>query len=394
MPGTAAYPRIDRLVARYKLARPVHVTQPRMPSLDDFSSSLEEIWESRWLTNKGTFHRNFERRLREHLGVEHVNLFCNGTVALLVALHALRVNSGEVITTPFTFPATPHVLYWNGIRPVFCDIDPKTFNLDPVRIEELIGPNTQAILPVHVYGTPCDVDAIQRIADRHGLRVIYDAAHAFGTRIAGRNLLSCGDISMLSFHATKPFSTTEGGALVVKSAALKERIDFLKNFGIADEETVIGPGINGKMNEFAAAFGLLGLGQIDRELEDRSRLAGLYREHLQGLEGISFLEELPDVRHRDVYFPIFVDASRFGMDRDRLATLLKRCNIVPRKYFYPLCSHYPCYSQLPSSRPEHLPVAERASRQVLCLPLYGTLDPATVTLICTLIEELHDEATG
>ncbi len=379
----------DELVNRYRLVEPVYVSRPRMPSLADYNRYLEKIWASQWLTNDGQFHNEFERKLKGYLGVEHLNLFVNGTIALLVALQSLRINSGEVITTPFTFPATPHVLYWNNIRPVFCDIDEKTFNIDPARIERLISPDTKAILAVHVYGTPCDVEAIEAIAEKHGLYVIYDAAHAFGVRIGEKSVLEYGDVSALSFHATKLFTSIEGGALVTKSDKQRRRIQFLRNFGIADEETVIGPGINGKMNEFQASFGLLQLETVEQEIESRGRLADLYRRRLGRIGGISFLEDIAGVKHNYAYFPIFVDEGVYGINRDQLCEAMRQCNIFPRKYFYPLCSDYPCYSALPSSRPGELPVAQRISRQVLCLPLYGKLDTAIAETVCTIIEHLH-----
>ncbi|RJP71147.1 MAG: DegT/DnrJ/EryC1/StrS family aminotransferase [Candidatus Abyssobacteria bacterium SURF_17] len=363
-----------------------------MPSFEEYCGRLKGIWERRWLTNEGELHRELERRLAEYLGVEHLSLFCNGTIALMVALQALRINGGEVITTPFTFPATPHVLYWNGIRPVFCDIDEKTFNLDPSRIEQHISADTKAILAVHVYGTPCDVEAIEEIAHRHGLHVIYDAAHAFGVRHKGESILQYGDLSMLSFHATKLFTTGEGGALVCQSEAQRKRINNLKNFGIADEETVIGPGINGKMNELQAAFGLLALETIEQEIENRRRLAGIYREGLRDIAGISFLEDIRDIRSNYAYFPIIIDEEQFGLSRDELHNVLKQFNIFTRKYFYPLCSHFPCYSALPSSAPSNLPVAERIARQILCLPIYGTLDEEVVQDICTVVRKLSESA--
>jgi dTDP-4-amino-4,6-dideoxygalactose transaminase len=377
------------LVNRYKLPKAVFVTQPRMPRLEDYTRDLEQIWESRWLTNDGPFHKKFEKRLAEYLRVEYVNVFCNGTIALLVALQALRINSGEVITTPFTFPATAHVLHWNGIQPVFCDIDEKTYNLDPGCIERLISPNTKALLPVHVYGTPCDVIAIQEIADRHGLHVLYDAAHAMGVRLNGRPLVDYGDISMLSFHATKLFTTLEGGALVVGSEVQKTRINFLKNFGFADQETIIGPGINGKMNEMQAAFGLLQLDMIEEEIAGRGRLTRIYRSRLASVPGLTLLEDAPGAEHNNAYFPILIDTEIFGMSRDTLHIQLQEFNVMSRKYFYPLASRYSCYSALPSSRPENLPVAERVAKEVLCLPLYGTLDDDVVETICTILRELH-----
>lgn len=382
------------LLDRYRFDEPVYVTRPTMPELGDFEASLRRIWTTRQLTNAGEFHRELEKRLAGYLGVEHLSLFCNGTIALLVALQLLRINSGEVITTPFTFPATPHVLYWNRIRPVFCDIEPRTFNLDPARVEELISPDTKAILAVHVYGNPCDVDALQAIADRHGLHVIYDAAHAFGARFRGRSLADYGDVSMLSFHATKLFSTLEGGALVVKSAVQKERTDFLKNFGIAGEEKVIGPGINGKMNEVQAAFGLLQLDLTDREIAGRGELARAYRAALAKVPGITCLPAVAEVEENHAYFPVLVDAAAYGMSRDRLHAVLKDFNVVTRKYFFPLCSSYSCYSASASARPENLPVAHSVASRILCLPIYGGLGLEAVEAICAILAGLRTEPAG
>jgi len=382
--------RAEDFLSEYRLSEPVYVTRPTMPSRSSYETYLEQIWRSRWLTNDGQFHVEFERKLREYLQVEYINLFVNGTIALLVALQALRINSGEVITTPFTFPASTHVLHWNRIKPVFADIDRSTFNIDPARIERLITPDTKAILAVHVYGTPCDVEAIQSIADRNGLHVIYDAAHAFGVRLNDRSILEYGDISSLSFHATKLFTTIEGGALVSRRRQQRERIQFLRNFGISDEETVIGPGINGKMNEFQASFGLLGLELIEKEIENRRRLTQLYRKKLEGIQGLTYLKDTPGVDHNYSYFPVLIDPVEFGVDRDQLADLLKQCNIFPRKYFFPLCSQYSCYSALPSASPQNLPVATEVADQVLCLPLYGELEESVLTTVCTIIETVQD----
>jgi dTDP-4-amino-4,6-dideoxygalactose transaminase len=294
-----------------------------------------------------------------------------------------------VITTPFTFPATTHALHWSGIRPVFSDIDPSTFNLDPNRIEESIGPRTKAILPVHTHGRPCDVEAIQAIADRNGLRVIYDAAPAFGVRYRGRDVAYYGDVSMLSFHATKIFSTAEGGALVTRSEDLRRRIDSLKNFGIAREDVVIGPGINGKMNEFEAAFGLLALDRVDAEIAGRRRLTRLYRELLDGLPGITCVRDMPDTEHNYAYFPLLVDAADYGMDRDALCAALRRFNVYARKYYYPLCSDFPCYADLTPNGADHLPVATRIAARVLCLPLFADLGEEAVRRIGAILVDLH-----
>jgi len=386
----SAIPNSERaaLCRRYRLPEPVRVTRPTMPPLEKYHEYLETIWASKWLTNNGKLHEEFERRLAQYLGVEYVSLFCNGTIALLVALQARRINEGEVITTPFTFPATAHVLYWNRIRPVFCDIDETTLNLNPACIEHLIGPETKAIMPVHVFGTPCDIEAIQSIADRHGLDVIYDAAHAFGVRYKNRPIIEAGDLSVLSFHATKLFTSIEGGALISKTDAEKSRIDFLKNFGFADEETVIGPGINGKMNEFQAAYGLLQLDMIDDEIAHRRKLTELYREGLAQTPGIKVHQEVPDVQRNYAYFPVCVDADEYGTSRDALYDTLKEFNIFTRKYFYPLCSQFPCYTALPSADARNLPVAERVAKCVLCLPLYGTLNEDTVRTICAVVNGL------
>ena len=354
---------------------PIYVTRPSLPPLEDYHALMEGVWQRAWLTNDGQFHAELQEKIAQYLDVDHFSLFCNGTLALMVALQMLRINSGEVITTPFTFAATPHVLYWSHVKPVFCDIDPKTYNLDPARIEDLITPDTQAILPVHVYGTPCDIDAIQSIADRHGLRVIYDAAHTFGARYHGKALSAYGDAAILSFHATKLFTTGEGGALVVKTQAQQDRVKSLKNFGIADETTVIGPGINGKMNEFQAALGLLQLKHVADEIQSRSIIDGVYREELSDVDGITVLKETADTERNYAYFPILVNEAAFGNSRDALHDALKEHNVFTRKYFYPLCSHYPCYSGLHSANPDNLPVAERVASQVLCLPIYGQLDP-------------------
>jgi len=381
------------LIAANRFPEPVYVTRPSMPALADYTRLLEEIWERRWLTNDGELHQRLERALRAYCEVDNLSLFCNGTIALLVALQALRIDSGDVITTPFTFAATSHVLHWNHVRPVFCDIEPETYTLDPRRVEAAITSETKAILAVHVYGNPCDVDALQQIADRHGLALLYDAAHAFGVRCGGRSVLAYGDMSMLSFHATKLFSTGEGGALVTKTAAQHQRVNSLKNFGIAGEESVIGPGINGKMNEFQAAFGLLHLEQVDGEIEARRRVTDAYREALAGIPGLRFMEsDMPGVRHNYAYFPIEIDPAVYGMSRDDAQALLRRCNVFPRKYFYPLCSQFPCYSSLHSSAPANLPVAERVTKRILCLPIYGALDVADAARIARLLREFGTRA--
>jgi dTDP-4-amino-4,6-dideoxygalactose transaminase len=383
---------MEGLVRRYKLPEAVYVTRPIMPDLQDYTQMLRGIWDRKWLTNQGPFHEALEARLCNYLGVEHLSLFCNGTIALLVALEALRINSGEVITTPFSFPATAHSLFWNRVRPVFCDIDPISLNLDPSKIERLISPDTRAILAVHVYGRPCNVEAIERIANVHGLQVIYDAAHAFGVRYQGNSILSYGDVSILSFHATKLFSTIEGGALICGSETRRNRVNSLKNFGIADEETVIGPGINGKMNEFQAAFGLMQLDLVDQEISSRASISALYTRLLKGIPGITCLPSIPNAVPNHSYFPVLVDAARFGMSRDELFSLLRQCNIVARKYFYPLISSASCYSAVPSATSSNLAVAERVAKEILCLPIYGTLDHDAVRTVCSVIADVQQAA--
>jgi len=384
----------ERIAQEYRFPEPVYVTRPTMPPLEEYTEYLRGIWERRWLTNDGVLHQELERRLSAYLGTEHVSLFCNGTIALLVALNTLRINSGEVITTPFTFPATAHVLYWNGLRPVFCDVEEQTLNLDPARIERLIGPDTKAILAVHVYGIPCDIEAIEQIAGRHGLHVIYDAAHAFGVKYHGHPIVDYGDLAMLSFHATKLFSTIEGGALISRTAAQRSRINFLKNFGIAGEEEIIGPGINGKMDEFQAAFGLLHLRMVDEEIARRKVLAMIYRERLADLPGLRLLRETPGTEPNYAYVPVLVNAVEFRLSRNELFQALRSCNIISRKYFYPLVSRAPCYAALPSADPARLPVAERAAHDVLCLPIYGTLSASAVHRICDVISACHRLRSG
>ncbi len=364
----------------------ITVTKPSLPPLEEYVALLRDIWDRRWLTNRGNYHEAFERALAQHLGVPHVSLFCNGTMALQVALQALRI-SGEVITTPFSFPATTHAIYWNHCTPVFCDIDPESCNLDPKKVESLITPRTTAILPVHVYGNPCDVEHLQKIADTYGLRLIYDAAHAFGVRKDGRSVLSHGDVSVMSFHATKVFTTAEGGALVVGDAKLKQRIDYLKNFGFADELTVVGPGVNGKMNELQAALGLLQLKYVDGELEKRHRLVERYRAGLEGIPGIRLMRVPRGITHNDAYQPIFIDADEYGVTRDALYAALRRAGIYARRYFFPLISEFPTYRDLPSANAAELPHATRVARSVLCLPLYAGLSSDEVDSVCGIVRQ-------
>jgi dTDP-4-amino-4,6-dideoxygalactose transaminase len=364
--------------------KPIYVTQPALPPLEDFTALLREIWESRIITNNGPFHQQFEQALADYLGVKYISVFSNGTLALITALQALRI-TGEVITTPFSFVATTHSLWWNNIKPVFADVDPDRFNLDPEKVEAAITPQTTAIMPVHVYGNPCNLERFQQIADTYGLKLIYDAAHAFGVKINGNSVLNYGDLSILSFHATKVFNTIEGGAIVSPDAQTKKRIDYLKNFGFAGETTVIAPGINAKMNELQAAYGLLQLKTIDQLIEKRRGISDLYRAQLTGIEGISFLNSMEGVAYNYAYFPILVDPAKFGKPRDEVYDELKKHNIFGRRYFYPLISQFPTYRGLPSARPENLPVATRVADQVICLPIYPGLGEDHINNICTII---------
>lgn len=351
--------------------RPIFVTEPHLPPLEEFLPYLEEIWESKRLTNSGPFHAQLETELAAYLGVEHLSLFANGTLALVTALQALRI-TGEVITTPYTFAATAHSLLWNSIKPVFVDVDPETCNLDPERIEEAITPATTAILPVHCYGLPCDTERIQRIADIYGLKVIYDAAHAFGVRENGASILNHGDLSILSFHATKVFNTFEGGAIICRDAKTKQRIDYLKNFGFADEVTVVAPGINGKMSEVSAAMGLLQLQYIDRALEARAGIYQRYREAFADIPTLG-LQDIPtNLEWNHAYCPLFVQPEH-PVNRDELYMLMRAQNIHARRYFYPLVSSFPMYRGLPSAEQKNLPNASRLANKVICLPIYPTL---------------------
>ena len=350
----------------------INVTSPLLPSLEEFIPYLRDIWERKWLTNNGHYHQELENALRDYLGVKYISIFTNGTLPLITALQALRI-TGEVITTPYSFVATTHSLWWNGIRPVFVDIDPATGNLDPGKIEAAITPQTTAIMPVHVYGTPCDTEKIQAIANTYGLKVIYDAAHAFGVRVNGESILNSGDMSTLSFHATKLYNTIEGGALICHDENTKKRIDFLKNFGFADEVTVVAPGINAKMDELRAAYGLLNLKQVDDAIVKRKKIVEAYKKFLRDIKGISFLEDIPSVTHNYSYFPVFVNGKEYGMSRDALYQKLRQHNIFGRRYFYPLISDFPAYRGLPSSAPERLPVARKMASEVICLPIYADL---------------------
>lgn len=361
----------------------IPVTQPFLPPLEEFIPYLEQIWENRWLTNNGPFHQRLEAELCDYLGVQHISLFTNGTIALVTALQALRI-TGEVITTPFSFVATSHSLLWNNLKPVFVDIDPQNFNLDPARIEAAITPHTTAIMPVHCYANPCDVEAIQRIADNYGLRIIYDAAHAFGINYKDKSLLRHGDLSVLSFHATKVFNTFEGGAIISQDAKTKQRIDYLKNFGFADEVTITAPGINGKMSEFQAAFGLLQLKYVGEAIVRRKEIDNQYRKALKNVPGIVVPTPSDNATSNYSYFPILVEKN-YPLTRDELYLKLRENNILARRYFYPLISEMPMYRGLASSATSNLTIASEMARKVLCLPIYADLTKSDQDTISQII---------
>ena len=367
--------------------KPILVTQPSLPDLKEFTKKLEEIWDSKWLTNNGKFHQEFEQKLADYLGVKYVSLFNNGTLALITALQTLRI-TGEVITTPYTFVATTHALHWNKIKPVFCDIDPVYGNIDPEKIESLITPETTAILPVHVYGNPVNVEKIQTIADTYGLKVIYDAAHAFGVEKNNESILNYGDLSILSFHATKTFNTIEGGAIICHDEKTKKRIDFLKNFGFADEVTVVAPGINAKMNELQAAYGLLQLNTFAEHIKKRKQISNKYKSLLANTKGISFLNDIENIKHNYAYFPIYVEQN-YLLKRDELYQKLKDNNVFARRYFFPLISNMPTYKSLPSSRIGNLPQANLLADKVICLPIYPGLDVENIEYICDVINQFN-----
>ena len=358
----------------------ITVTSPLLPNLDEFNELLKTIWASKWVTNNGSFHKQLEKALAEYLKVPYISLFTNGTLPLLTALQALRL-TGEVITTPYSFVATTHSIWWNGCRPVFVDIEENTCGIDPERIEAAITPKTTAIMPVHCYGKPVNMIAIQSIADKYGLKVIYDAAHAFGVEVKGESVLNAGDMSTLSFHATKVYNTLEGGALVMHDEATKKRIDYLKNFGFAGETEVVAPGINSKVDEVRAAYGLLNLKQVDYAIEKRHQVAIKYREALRDVPGIRFFDDMPGVRHNYSYFPIFINAKDYGMSRDDLYFRMKANGILGRRYFYPLISTFSTYRGLPSATPENLPVATRLANEVICLPMHHELSESDINRV-------------
>ena len=355
----------------------ITVTSPLLPDLEEFHDLLKEIWASKWITNNGSFHQQLEKELAAYLKVPYLSLFTNGTLPLITALQALHVK-GEVITTPYSFVATTHSIWWNGLKPVFADIDPRTCNLDPEKIESAITRNTTAIMPVHCYGKPCDIKGIQEVADKYGLKVIYDAAHAFGLEVDGESILNAGDMSTLSFHATKVYNTVEGGALVMHDEKMKRRVDYLKNFGFKNEEEVVAPGINSKMDEIRSAYGILALRKVDEAIQARRAVAVQYRQGLKDIPGISFFEDMPGVKHNYSYFPIFVDAAEYGMTRDELYLKLKENNVIGRRYFYPLISTFGTYRGLPSADPKNLPVATRMADTVVCLPMHHELSEEDV----------------
>ena len=362
----------------------ITVTSPLLPNLDDFNEMLKEIWASKWVTNMGQFHRQLEKALCDYLKVPYISLFTNGTLPLLTALQALRI-TGEVITTPYSFVATTHSIWWNGCKPVFVDIEEETCGIDPDKIEAAITPKTTAIMPVHCYGKPVKMKRIQEIADKYGLKVIYDAAHAFGVEVDGESVLNAGDMSTLSFHATKVYNTLEGGALIMHDEQTKKRIDYLKNFGFAGETEVVAPGINSKVDEVRCAYGLLNLKQVDNAIANRQKVAQKYREALRNVPGLRFFEDMPGVRHNYSYFPVFVNAAEYGTTRDELYFKMREQGVLGRRYFYPLISNFSTYRSLPSANAENLPVATRLANEVICLPMHHELSVADINRILEII---------
>lgn len=362
----------------------ITVTSPLLPDLKEFEKCLEDIWQRKWLTNNGRYHKELEKALSEYLKVPYISLFSNGTLPLITALKAMNI-TGEVITTPYSFVATTHSIWWNNLTPVFVDVEEETGNIDPEKIEAAITPKTTAIMPVHVYGTPCNAKRIKEIADKYELKVIYDAAHAFGVTVNGKSILEEGDMSALSFHATKVYNTVEGGALICHDEETKKYIDYLKNFGFAGETAVLAPGINSKMDEIRAAYGLLNLKQVDEAIAHRKRIAELYRAGLKDVSGVRCLSDMDGVRHNYSYFPIFISEKEYGMSRDALYEKLKKNNIWGRRYFYPLISNFPMYSGLESASPENLPVATKLAEQVLCLPMYAELSDEGVNRVLKVV---------
>lgn len=367
----------------------ITVTSPLLPTLEEFTSYLQQIWDSKWITNNGQFHQQLEQALAEYLGVEYLSLFTNGTLPLITAFQALGIHKGEVITTPYSFVATSHSIWWNGLKPMFVDIEEETCGIDPTKIEAAITPNTVAIMPVHCYGKPCKTAEIDAIAKKHNLKVIYDAAHAFGVTQDGQSILKVGDISTLSFHATKVYNTIEGGALICHSAEMKYHVDNLKNFGFRGETTVVAPGINSKMDEMRAAYGLLNLRQVDAAIEARKQVAEAYRSALRGVNGIRFFDDMLGVRHNYSYFPIFVDEEQYGISRDALYEKMKANNVLGRRYFYPLITDFDPYKDIPSANPANLPVANKIANQVICLPMHHALSEEDVKRVIDCVKELR-----
>lgn len=367
--------------------KPIYVTQPHLPSLNELIPLLEDIWDTKVITNIGKYHKELEISLAEYLKVPYVSLFSNGTLALITALQTLRI-SGEVITTPYSFAATCHALYWNNIVPVFVDIEPGTCNINPRLIEEAITPATKAVMPVHVYGQPCQNDAIQKICDIYGLKLIYDAAHAFGVEENGTSVLNYGDLSVLSFHATKVFNTIEGGAIISHDIKTKTRIDYLKNFGFADEITVVAPGINGKMNEIQAAYGLIQLKSIDTLIEKRKRISDIYVERLSNIAGISMFQRRSEIKYNYSYFPILINREEFGFSRDYVYDYLKKFNIFSRRYFYPSLSNIAPYKGLPSAAVNKLPIANQIAEDVLCLPIFPDMTDEQLEYIIEAVKNI------
>jgi dTDP-4-amino-4,6-dideoxygalactose transaminase len=376
---------LDKITIMNK-EKPIFVTQPALPPLDEFIPYLKKIWDNKILTNNGPLHKEFEKKVCQYLKTDYISLFCNGTIALITAIQALNL-SGEVITTPFSFVATTHSLWWNNIKPVFVDIEPDFFNIDADKIEAAITPKTTGILPVHVYGNPCDVVKIDKIAKKYNLKVLYDTAHTFGNKINNKSILDYGDLSILSFHTTKVYNTFEGGAIVSHTEEMKDRIDKLKNFGFAGETSVIMPGINGKMNEFQAAMGLLQLKYIDKYIKKRKMIVQRYKEVLKNINGITIIAEPKDSELSYTYFPVLIDKEKYGISRDDLYNKYKKHNINTRRYFYPLISHFEPYNKLKSAKKENLPVAEKTASEIICLPLYPDLSEADIEKIITIASQ-------
>ena len=374
-----------------KTDKQIYVTEPSLPDLNEFIPYLEQIWKNKILTNNGPFHEQFEKALAEFLGVPFISLFTNGTLALVTALKVLRI-TGEVITTPYSFVATTHSLRWNKIKPVFVDIEPEFCNLNPERIEAAITSKTTAILPVHVYGNPCKIERIKEIADIYGLKVIYDAAHAFGVKYNGQSICNYGDLSVLSFHATKVFNTMEGGAIVCHNAATKKSIDYLRNFGFESETRVLTLGINSKMNEVQSALGLLQLKRFQENVEKRKKIAQIYEEALRGVKGISFLASHESTESNFAYFPIFVNMKEYGMSRNKLYEKLKQDDIFARRYFYPLISDFPMYKGLDSAKPSNLPEAKKIANKVICLPIFPELELKYIYQIIEIMKKEYHES--